>query len=253
MIELKSSDQIEKMRQASRILRDAIVAVKPSMKPGVSTNRLDDIVREKIIASGAKCAFLGYKGFPKTICASVNEEIVHGIPSDRVLREQDILSIDVGVEYEGYFSDAAITVAIGKISPEAARLIEITKEALYKAIDSANPGGRISDVSCAIQNHVEDKKLSIIRDYVGHGIGANLHEDPQIPNFGQPGMGVRLKKGMVLAIEPMVCIGGHEIEILEDGWTAVTKDRSFAAHFEHTVAITSDGPEILTDGIMQRE
>jgi len=250
MIELKSSDQIEKMRQASRILREAIVAIKPSIKPGVTTDQLDNIAREKIIKSGAKCAFLGYKGFPKTICASVNEEIVHGIPSNRVLQEKDILSIDVGVEYEGYFSDAAITVPVGKIDSKVAKLIEITKEALYKAIDSANLGGRISDISCAIQNHVEDNKLSIIRDFVGHGIGANLHEDPQIPNFGQPGMGVRLKKGMVLAIEPMVSAGGHEIEILEDGWTAVTRDRSFAAHFEHTVAITNDGPEILTDGIM---
>ncbi len=250
MIELKSSDQIEKMRQASRILREAIVAIKPFIKPGVTTDQLDNIARESIIASGAKCAFLGYKGFPKAICASVNEEIVHGIPNNRVLQEKDILSIDVGVEYEGYFSDAAITVGIGKIDSKAAKLIEITKGALYKAIDSANLGNRISDISCAIQNHVEDNNLSIIRDFVGHGIGANLHEDPQIPNFGQPGMGVRLKKGMVLAIEPMVSAGGHEIEILEDGWTAVTRDRSLAAHFEHTVAITHDGPEILTDGIM---
>ena len=250
MIELKSSRQIEKMRQAGVILKDTIEHIKPYIRPGITTNQLDDMAKKKIISSGAQCAFLGYKGFPKSICSSLNEEIVHGIPSGRVLREKDILSIDVGVEHKGYFSDAAVTVAIGKISPEITRLIEVTKEALYKAIDSAQLGVRVSDISCAIQGHVEKNKFSIIRDFVGHGIGANLHEDPQIPNFGQPGMGVRLKEGMVIAIEPMVSAGGAEIEILEDGWTVVTRDRSYAAHFEHTVAITAQGPEILTDGIM---
>lgn len=250
MIELKSFDQIEKMRQAAGILKDVVAQIKLCIRSGVTTNDLDDIANKAIISAGAKCAFLGYKGFPKSICTSLNEEIVHGIPSDRTLREKDILSIDVGVEYEGYFSDAAITLAIGKVAPEVAKLIEITKEALYKAIDSAQLGARVSDVSCAVQDHVEKNKFSIIRDFVGHGIGANLHEDPQIPNFGQPGMGVRLKEGMVLAIEPMVSAGNPEIEILEDRWTAVTRDRSLTAHFEHTVAITTHGPEILTDGIM---
>lgn len=250
MIEIKSSEQIEKMRQAAGILVDAIAAVKPYIKSGITTKQLDDIVRKRIISSGARCAFLGYKGFPKSICTSVNEEIVHGIPGGRVLKGKDILSIDVGVEYEGYFSDGAVTITIGRIAPEIARLIKITKEALYKAIDNVKLGCRVSDISCAIQDHVEKNKLSIIRDFVGHGIGANLHEDPQIPNFGQPGMGVRLKEGMVLAIEPMVSSGNPEIEVLDDGWTAVTRDRSFTAHFEHTVAITKQGPEILTDGIM---
>jgi len=250
MIEIKSSEQIGKMRQASEILVNAAAEIKLCIKPGVTTKQLDDIARKRIISSGARCAFLGYKGFPKSICASVNEEIVHGIPGERVLKEKDILSIDIGVEYEGYFSDAAITIAVGKAGPKITKLIEITKEALYKAIDSAKLGSRVSDISCAIQEHVEKNKFSVIRDFVGHGIGASLHEDPQIPNFGQPGMGVRLKRGMVLAIEPMVSSGSPEIEILDDGWTAVTRDRSFTAHFEHTVAITAQGPEILTDGIM---
>lgn len=250
MIELKSAEQIEKMRQAARVLAGAIAEIKPYIRPGITTNRLDDIAREKIVSSGAQCAFLGYKGFPKSICTSVNEEIVHGIPGKRVLKEADILSIDVGVELEGYFSDAALTIAIGKTSPEITRLIEITKEALYKAIDNTRLGNRVSDISCAIQEYVEKNNFSIIRDFVGHGIGANLHEDPQIPNFGQPGMGLRLKEGMVIAIEPMVSSGSPEIEILDDGWTAVTKDRSLTAHFEHTVAITAQGAEILTDGIM---
>ncbi len=250
MIEIKSSEQIGKMRQASEILVGAFAEIKPYIKPGITTKQLDDIARKRITSSGARCAFLGYKGFPKSICTSINEEIVHGIPSDRVLKEKDILSIDVGVEYKGYFSDAAITIAVGRIGPKITKLIEITKDALYKAIDRVKLGGRISDISCVIQEHVEKNKFSVIRDFVGHGIGANLHEDPQIPNFGQPGMGVRLKEGMVLAIEPMVSYGKPEIEILDDGWTAVTLDRSFTAHFEHTVAITTQGPEILTDGIM---
>jgi methionyl aminopeptidase len=250
MIEIKSFEQIGLMRQAAEILKDVIAEIKPYIKPGITTKQLDDMARKRIISSGAKCAFLGYKGFPKSICTSVNEEIVHGIPGDRVLKEKDILSLDVGVEYKGYFSDAAITIAVGRVDPEITRLIEITKDALYKAIDTAKLGARISDISHAVQERVEKNKFSVIRDFVGHGIGANLHEDPQIPNFGQPGMGVRLKEGMVLAIEPMVSYGKPEIEILSDGWTAVTLDKSFTAHFEHTVAITTQGPEILTDGIM---
>jgi len=250
MIEIKSPEQVEKIKQSAQVLVDVMVDIKPSIKPGVTTDQLDKIAREKILNSGARCAFLGYKGFPKSICASVNEEVVHGIPCSRALVKGDILSLDIGVEYNGYFSDAAITVAIGDVSADADKLIEITKQALYKGIDKARIGARISDISYAIQEHVETNGFSVIREFVGHGIGANLHEDPQIPNFGQPGMGVRLKEGMVLAIEPMVSAGKPEIEILDDSWTAVTKDRSFTAHFEHTIAITANGAGILTDGIM---
>jgi methionyl aminopeptidase len=250
MIELKTSEQLDKMRKAARILVDAVRDVKTRVEPGITTNTLDQVVKERIISSGARCAFLGYKGFPKTICASVNEEIVHGIPSERVLRQGDIISIDVGVECDGYFSDAAVTIAVGDISKDALALMNVTKEALYEAINKTVSGNRISDLSCAIQEHVEKNGFSIIREFVGHGIGANLHEDPHIPNFGQSGMGVRLQKGMVFAIEPMVAMGKPDMEILEDNWTAVTKDRSLTAHYEHTVAVTDQGAEILTDGIM---
>ncbi len=250
MIELKSPEQIDKMRRASSILVNVLNDLNAHVKPGITTKELDDIAREAIVSSKAKCAFLGYKGFPKSICASVNEEIVHGIPSNRALIDGDIVSLDIGVEYQGFYSDAAITLAVGSIDAETKRLIDTTKQSLYRAIERIGPGARVSDISFAIQEHVEDNKFSVIRDFVGHGIGANLHEDPQIPNFGQPGMGVRLKEGMVFAIEPMVSAGKPDVEILDDGWTAVTKDKSFTAHFEHTVAVTYAGYEILTDGIM---
>lgn len=250
MIEIKSLEQLEKIRRSAGILVDVLTGIKPAVKPGITTGQLDDMAKERIVRSGARCAFLGYKGFPKSICTSVNEEIVHGIPCGRALIKGDILSIDVGVEYEGYFSDAAVTLAVGSVDGKTDRLIEVTKQALYEAIGKARAGARISDMSHAIQQHVENNGFSVIRDFVGHGIGANLHEDPQIPNFGQPGMGVRLKEGMVLAIEPMVSAGKPAVEILDDGWTAVTKDASLTAHFEHTIAVTKDGAEILTEGIM---
>ena len=250
MIELKSKTQLEFMRKSAEILVRVLNSIKEKAAPGVKTNLLDDIAKDMILSAGAKCAFLGYKGYPKTICTSVNEEIVHGIPGERVLKDGDIVSIDAGVELDGYFSDAAITVAIGNIDKNTQKLIDVTRESLYKAIDVAMIGARISDISCAIQEHAESNKFSVIREFVGHGIGVCLHEDPQIPNFGQRGMGVRLKEGMVLAIEPMVSAGKWEAAISEDGWTAVTKDKSFTAHFEHTVAITGQGPVIMTDGIM---
>ena len=250
MIELKSKTQLESMRKSAEILVRVLNSIKEKAVPGVKTNFLDGIARDTILSAGAKCAFLGYKGYPKTICTSVNEEIVHGIPGERVLKDGDIVSIDAGVELDGYFSDAAITVAIGNIDKNTQKLIDVTREALYKAIDVAMIGARISDISCAIQEHAESNKFSVIREFVGHGIGVCLHEDPQIPNFGQRGMGVRLKEGMVLAIEPMVSAGKWEAAISEDGWTAVTKDKSLTAHFEHTVAITGEGPVIMTDGIM---
>ena len=250
MIELKSKTQLESMRKSAEILVRVLNSIKEKAVPGVKTNFLDGIARDMILSAGANCAFLGYKGYPKTICTSVNEEIVHGIPSERVLKDGDIVSIDAGVELDGYFSDAAVTVAIGNIDKNTQKLIDVTREALYKAIDVAMTGARISDMSCAIQDHAEGNKFSVIREFVGHGIGTRLHEDPQIPNFGQPGMGVRLKEGMVLAIEPMVSAGKWEAAISEDGWTAVTTDKSLTAHFEHTVAITGEGPVIMTDGIM---
>jgi methionyl aminopeptidase len=249
MIVLKSPEQLGKIRAASKVLVDVIKSLKNLVEPGITTGILDDAARKKILSQGARCAFLGYKGFPKAICASVDEEIVHGIPGDRMLSQGNILSIDVGVELDGCFSDAAVTVGVGKISDQASALIKVTREALYKAIDKAISGCRISDVSCAIQEHAEKNKFSVIREFVGHGIGLELHEDPQIPNFGQYGMGVRLKQGMVLAIEPMIAAGRPDIELLSDGWTAVTKDKSLSAHFEHTIAITEKGTEIFTEGI----
>jgi methionyl aminopeptidase len=249
MIVLKSPEQLDKIRAASKVLVDVINILKNLVEPGITTGILDDAARKQILSRGARCAFLGYKGFPKAICASIDGEIVHGIPNDRVLSQGNILSIDVGVELDGCFSDAAITVGIGNISDKASALIKVTREALYKAIDKAVSGHRISDISCAIQEHVEKNNFSVIREFVGHGIGLELHEDPQIPNFGQYGMGVRLKQGMVLAIEPMVAAGKPDIEVLSDGWTAVTKDRSLSAHFEHTIAITEKGTEIFTEGI----
>lgn len=250
MIELKSSEQIEKINEASTIAVNVIKRLKNEAAVGVKTEELDRIADEVIKASGGKSAFLGYHGFPKSICTSINEEIVHGIPSDRVLREGDILSIDVGVEADGYFSDAAITIGIGRIAAQAQRLIEVSQTALYKAIDSTRLGNRVSDISFAIQEHVESCGFSVIREFVGHGIGCCLHEDPQIPCFGQRGMGVRMKEGMVLAIESMVSAGRWEVKILKDGWTAVTKDHSLTAHFEHTVVVDREGPRIFTEGIM---
>jgi methionyl aminopeptidase len=250
MIELKSPEQIDKIRKASQLVVAVINKIKKEARPGIKTKELDNIAREFIFEKGARPAFLGYRGYPKSICTSVNEEIVHGIPGERVLKEADILSIDVGVELNGYFSDAAVTVGVGNISSEASRLIEVTKKALYNAIEATRIGKRISDISFAIQEFVEANNFSVIREFVGHGIGSALHEEPQIPNFGASGMGVRIKEGMVFAIEPMVSAGRWEVEVLEDGWTAVTRDRSLAAHFEHTIVATEQEAEILTKGIM---
>lgn len=250
MIELKSSGQIEKIGKASIIVVDVLRRLKTKAAPGVTTRDLNRMAEEIIKSSGAKSAFLGYHGFPESICTSINEEIVHGIPGERVLKEGDILSIDVGVEAGGYFSDAAVTIGIGKIADKAQNLIEVAKTALYKAIDCANVENRVSDISFAIQSYVESRGLSVIREFVGHGIGSRLHEDPQIPNYGKRGMGARIKEGMVFAIETMVSSGRWETKILSDGWTAITKDRSLTAHFEHTITAGKEGSQILTDGIM---
>ena len=206
---------------------------------------LEDISCELVTKSGARPAFLGYKGFSAALCTSVNEEVVHGIPSSRLLKEGDILSLDLGVLYEGYFGDAALTVPVGKISEKARKLIRVTKEALQKAVEHATVNNRLSDISAAIQQHAEKHGFSVIREFVGHGIGKDLHEDPQIPNFGEPGKGPPLRAGMVLAIEPMISSGSWEVEVKPDGWTAVTRDRSLTAHFEYSVAVTEEGPLVL--------
>jgi methionyl aminopeptidase len=235
------------MRAAGRLVGEVLTALTPRVAPGVTTAELDEIAEKMITDAGAIPAFKGYHGYPATICASINEEVIHGIPSgQRVLREGDILSIDVGASLEGYFGDSAITLPVGQVSEEAARLLTVTEEALYKAIDVARPGGRVSDIGHAVQKHVEAYGFSVVREFVGHGIGQRMHEEPQVPNYGEPGRGPRLAEGMVLAIEPMVNAGKPAVKVLSDGWTAVTRDKSLSAHFEHTVAITASGAWILT-------
>jgi methionyl aminopeptidase len=234
------------MRQAGRIVAGTLQELAGAVRPGITTIQLDTLARQYIQKSGARPAFLGYHGFPATICTSLNEEVVHGIPGLRRLKAGDIISIDVGVFYKGYYGDAAATFPVGEVSPLAKRLLEVTRESLYKGIEKAYPGNRLYDISAAIQTYVESRGFSVVRSYVGHGIGSEMHEEPQVPNFGLPGKGPLLEAGMVLAIEPMVNAGTWEVETLSDDWTVVTKDRNLSAHFEHTVAIMQDGPEILT-------
>jgi len=246
MIILKSPQEIAKIRAAGRIVAGAIEELKTRVRPGIKTKELDRIAEEFIHKRGGIPAFKGYRGYPNTLCISVNEEIVHGIPSDRVLEEGDIAGIDLGVLLDGYYGDAAVTLPAGTISSQAKRLMETTEAALYRAIDAAVIGNRVSDIAYTIQSYVEDAGYSVVREFVGHGIGRSLHEDPPVPNFGEPGQGPQLREGMVLAIEPMVNAGGKDLFVRENGWTAVTKDRSLSAHFEHTVAVTRNGPLILT-------
>lgn len=246
MIELKSERQLDLIREACRIVRLVIEVLKEKVEPGISTVELDNTARDLISLHGGISAFKGYRGYPANICTSVNEEVVHGIPSKRVLREGDIISIDVGVKFNGYFGDAAVTLAVGKISDSTRRLMEVTEKALYIGIAQAFSNNRLSNISYSIQAFVEQNNFSVVREFVGHGIGTAMHEEPKIPNFGRPEEGPRLKPGMVLAIEPMINEGVKEVEILEDGWTAVTLDRKLSAHFEHTVLVTEDKAEILT-------
>lgn len=246
MIVLRSEYEIQLIRTACEIAGCVLEDLKNHVRPGITTKDLEIIARESIIRRGATPAFLGYKGYPANICASVNEEIVHGIPGKRKLKDGDIISLDVGVKKDGYYGDTALTVGVGNITNKARDLIEVTKKALEKGIEKARPENRLSDISFAVQSFVESQGFSVVRDFVGHGIGSKMHEDPQIPNFGRPDSGPKLKPGMVLAIEPMVNEGTYELDILKDGWTAVTKDRKLSAHFEHVVAITRDAPEILT-------
>lgn len=246
MIVLRSAEEIESMRQAGSILAAALKKVRLAAKAGIETAQLDKVARKEIIGLGGYPAFKGYRGYPANICVSINEEVVHGIPSKRKIRPGDIVSVDIGVKFGEYFADAAVTIAVGNISDEAKRLMDATEKALYIGIENAQPGKRISDISGAIQEYVESRGFSVVRALVGHGIGTKIHEEPEVPNYGRRGIGPRIEPGMALAIEPMVNAGTFEVETLEDGWTTVTKDRKLSAHFEHTVAITEDGPEILT-------
>lgn len=247
MVIFKSPKEIEKIRASNQIVADILVKLKKEVKAGVTTLYLNDVSEKLALEKDAVPAFKGYKGYPYSLCASVNNVVVHGLPSKKPLVEGDIVSLDFGVLFDGYYGDSAITVPVGKISKSAKRLILITKEALYKGIMKAVSGGRLSDISYAVQSHVEAAGYSVVRIFVGHGIGSSLHEDPQIPNYGKPGIGIMLKQGMTIAIEPMVNEKGCEVDILEDGWTAVTKDGGLSAHFEHTVAITDNGPVILSE------
>lgn len=243
---LKSPHEIEKMRRSNQIVAEILEEIKGAVRPGVSTRELDERAEVLLKRRKARSAFKGYSGFPAVLCTSINEEVVHGIPSGRVLKEGDILSLDFGVIYEDYYGDAAVTLSVGHATPEAERLLRVAEEALYLAIEQARPENRLQDISAAIQTHVEGHGFSVVRDFVGHGIGKHLHEKPQVPNFGLRGQGLRLQPGMTLAIEPMINAGGYEVVVLADGWTAVTKDRSLSAHFEHSVAVTEDGPYILS-------
>jgi len=244
---IKSPDELELMRQAGRIVAQVLALLKDKIKPGLSTADLDQIAYEFTLKKGAFPSFKGYRGFPASLCVSINEEVVHGIPHrERVLREGDIVALDFGAIYQGFQGDAAITVGVGRISPAAERLIRVTEGALWKGIEKARAGNRLTDISAAIQAYAESHGYSVVRQYVGHGIGRNMHEEPQVPNFGSPGRGPVLKPGMTLAIEPMINAGGWETTVQEDNWTVVTQDGGLSAHFEHTIAITTHEPEILT-------
>ena len=246
MITLKTPQEIEKMRKAGRVVATTLETLKEAAQVGMTTGDLDELARQKIAEAGAIPSFKGYHGFPGHICASVNEEVVHGIPGNRVLKEGDILSVDLGAIVEGYHGDSAITFPIGSISSEIQLLLQVTEESLYKGIQAAIVGHRLGDVSNAIQTHVDSYQFGIVREFVGHGIGSQMHEDPKIPNYGPPHQGPLLKAGMTLAIEPMVNLGTPDVRILDDQWTVVTRDGKPSAHFEHTILITENGPEILT-------
>ncbi len=242
MIILKTPDEIALMAQASRIVAETLILLKQAVRAGVTTDELDRIAEEAIRAKGATPAFKGYRGYPKTLCASVNEQVVHGIPSKRKLKDGDIIGLDLGAIVGGFYGDSAVTVAVGRIDEATAALVRVTEEALYLGIQQAVVGNRLTDISHAIQRHVEAAGYSVVTEFVGHGIGRQLHEEPQVPNYGRPGQGPRLQPGMVLAIEPMVNMGGSAVRVLDDRWTAVTADGSLSAHFEHTITIQPDGP-----------
>lgn len=241
-----SEEEISTIRKSNQIVAKILAELGKMITPGIQTKELDEYAELRVKEMNAFPAFKGYRGYPASLCTSINEEIVHGIPSSRRLRNGDIISLDFGVLYEGYYGDAAVTYPVGEVTPKAKKLIKAAEETFYKGMKQMKPGKRISDISFAIQSHVESQGFSVIRAFVGHGIGLSLHEEPQVPNFGPPGRGPKIKSGMVLAVEPMIAMGNWDVEILDDNWTAITRDRSLSAHYEHTVAITEKGPEILS-------
>lgn len=246
-VEVKSKEELATMRRAGAVVGDILVLLSGLIKPGMTTGEIDQIAREELKKRGAKPAFLNYHGFPGVICLSINHEVVHGIPSDkRSLKEGDIIGVDFGCVIDRFYGDSAVTIPVGSVSPDAAALIRVTRESLMKGIEAVKAGGRVGDIGAAVQAHAEAAGYGVVREFVGHGIGRALHEEPPIPNYGKAGTGPRLKAGMVIAIEPMINLGGPEVETLADGWTAVTKDRKLSAHFEHTVAVTETGFDILT-------
>jgi methionyl aminopeptidase len=247
MVVLKHADEIEKARASNRIVAEVLSVLREKVKPGLTTRELDKIAEGIAEKRGAKPAFKGYRGYPFSLCTSVNDEVVHGMPSNRVLIEGDIIGLDFGVYYQGLYGDSAITLPVGRVDDQAVRLMQVTEQSLYMAIKQACHGNRLGDISAAVQDTAETSGYSVVRDFVGHGIGKSLHEDPQIPNFGKKGRGIELKRGMILAIEPMINAGKYKVKILPDGWTVVTADGSLSAHFEHSVAITENGPEILSE------
>jgi methionyl aminopeptidase len=254
VIVCKSPDEIARMRAPNELVADILDEVRKLVASGITTLDLDLAAERMAREAGAEPAFKGYRGFPATLCTSINDEVVHGIPSRRrVLREGDIISIDMGVKLNGFYGDSAITVAVGAVAPRARDLLRVTREALWKGIAEVTVGGRVSDIGHAVQGHVETHGFSVVREFVGHGVGAALHEEPQVPNYGERGRGPRLAEGMVLAIEPMVNLGRPAVKVLADGWTAVTKDGSLSAHFEHTVAVTAAGPLVMTRPRAERE
>ncbi|TCO74993.1 type I methionyl aminopeptidase [Marinisporobacter balticus] len=246
MIILKSSKEIECMKEAGKIVACTHEVVREAIKPGITTKELDEIAEKEIKKYGAIPSFKGYQGFPASICASINEEVVHGIPGLKILKDGDIISVDIGALYKGYNGDSAKTHPVGKVTEDALKLIEVTKESFYEGLKFCRVDNRLSDVSHAVQKYVEDHGYSVVRDFVGHGIGRDMHEDPQIPNFGPPGKGPRLQAGMCLAIEPMVNMGTYNVKVLQNNWTVVTLDKKWSAHYEHSIAITKDDPIILT-------
>ena len=246
MIILKSDDEIEKMRVAGGIVADTLSMIEPCISPGITTGEIDRLVEEFIRSKGAIPSFKDYHGYPASACVSVNEVIVHGIPGNRKLKEGDIVSIDVGAYIDGFHGDAARTFPVGKVSEEAQKLIDVTRQSFFEGLKFVKEGNRLEDISSAVQSYAEKNGFSVVREFVGHGIGRDMHESPDVPNYGTPGRGIRLKKGLVLAIEPMILEGSRYMRVLEDGWTAVTRDGKLAAHYENTVALTANGPELLT-------
>jgi methionyl aminopeptidase len=246
VIGCRSQAEVEKLRRVNQLVARILAELRAMVAPGVTTQQIDELAERRVREAGAVPAFKGYHGYPATVCASVNEQVVHGIPSKRRLVDGDVLSIDIGAQLDGFFGDSAVTVPVGTVAPQAAQLLKVTEEALFHGIEAVKPGARVSDIGAAVQRHVEAYGFSVVREFVGHGIGTSLHEEPQIANYGPGGRGPRLAEGMVLAIEPMVNLGKAAVKVLGDGWTAVTRDGSLSAHFEHTVVVTSDGCEILT-------